>query len=322
MRVTAPPSLPVRRSVSRQAPAKLNLALAVGPARAGDGFHPIASWMHPIELADELLVTRLEDDRLSRYAIVWHESAPKKSPIDWSITKDLAVRAHHLVEARAGRSLPVQLKLDKRIPVGGGLGGGSSDAAAMLLAVRELFDLDLPRDEMVALAMQLGSDVAFFLEPGPAFVGGFGERIERTPALVPGEPRDVLLVIPPFGCATGPVYRAFDGVAAADNSATGGRAGGGPEFREGPARALACAGILRTDQLFNDLARPAEIVAPALEGVRARAARAIGGEPVHVTGSGSTLFCFPPGGDTPRALSALRAALGDDVIVLPTRFRE
>ncbi len=302
------PSSP-RRSITRLARAKLNLALAVAPPRAADGFHPIASWMHPIELADELLVTRLEDDRLSRYAILWHDGAPKKSPIDWPITKDLAVRAHHLLEALAGRPLPVQMKLDKRIPVGGGLGGGSSDAAAMLLAVRDLFDLDLSRDELIALAMQLGSDVAFFLEPGPALVEGLGERLERTPPPPPAL-RDVLLIIPPFGCPTGPVYKSFDTLISR----------GDHEFREHSARELARSANVRAELLFNDLARPAETVAPTLRDISERASAALAGAPVHVTGSGSTLFCLPPAHDTSRALESLRAALADDAVVVPTRL--
>ena len=114
---------PDRRTINSNAPAKINLALAVDRAR-DDGMHPIVSWMTPIGLMDELAVTRLEDDRLSRYAVLWHEDAPVRSAIDWSITSDLAVRAHLALEAHAGRKLPVQMKLEKRIPVGGGLGGG------------------------------------------------------------------------------------------------------------------------------------------------------------------------------------------------------
>lgn len=87
----APHSDPTDRvSVSLHARAKINLALAVAEASAQtDGYHPIASWMARLDLADELMVTRLEADRLSRYAILWHAEAPVRSPIDWSITKDL-----------------------------------------------------------------------------------------------------------------------------------------------------------------------------------------------------------------------------------------
>ncbi len=105
-----------------QAPAKLNLALSVGPP-AEDGMHPICTWMVAIDLCDELTVTRLEADRLSCYAIIWHEDAKRRSDIDWPITRDLAVRAHLALEQHTNSRLPVQLKLQKRIPVGAGLGG-------------------------------------------------------------------------------------------------------------------------------------------------------------------------------------------------------
>src|SRR5436190_20490393 len=134
-------------SLTVNAPAKLNVALSVGPPR-GDGMHPIASWMVTVDLFDELVFTRLDDDRLSRYALLWHKDAKRRSEINWSITKDLAVRAHLALEHHVGRHLPVQLKLEKRIPVGGGLGGGSSDAAATLRAVNELFDLGLSLEEL------------------------------------------------------------------------------------------------------------------------------------------------------------------------------
>ncbi|MBL0927054.1 MAG: 4-(cytidine 5'-diphospho)-2-C-methyl-D-erythritol kinase [Phycisphaerales bacterium] len=261
-----------RPIAERTARAKLNLALAVGPPRPGDGYHPICSWMARIDLADDLLVTRLEDDRLSRYAILWHPQALRKAPIDWSVTKDLAVRAHLLLEREAGRPLPVQMKLEKRIPVGGGLGGGSADAAAMLLAVRELFALDIPDDRLRALAATLGSDVAYLLADEPAVVEGVGETITPAPA-VRG---DVVLIFPDFGCPTGPVYKAFDAAPA------------GP-LRSAEVRALAARADLAGGELFNDLADPACAVEPRLRPLIDRAA-AVAGRPVHVTGSGSTLF--------------------------------
>lgn len=294
-----------RPSIRRLAPAKLNLALAVARAPEPGGYHPIASWMHPIDLCDELLVTRLEDDRLSRYAILWHDEAPRKSPIDWSITKDLAVRAHLLLEQEAGRALPVQLKLDKRIPVGGGLGGGSSDAAAMLLAVRELFALDIPDARLARLAHTLGSDVPFFLAPGPAIVEGLGERVERTASRA----ADVLLIMPPFGCPTAAVYRAFDELAPPQHV-----------LRTEEVRDRAHAPGIEAHTLFNDLAAAAECVAPALAELRARASEALGGAPVHVTGSGSTLFALRPEGDAERSADLLRRALGDAAAVLASRL--
>lgn len=274
-----------RAVVDVKAHAKVNLALSVGAplseAEAGEGrggLHPIASWMARVGLADELQVTRLEEGYLSRYAILWHREAVHRSAIDWSITKDLAVRAHLLLEEEVGRSLPVQLKLEKRIPVGGGLGGGSADAAAMMRAVCELFELDVSSERLVELAGRLGSDAAYFLEPGAAYVGGLGEEIERT-APVRG---DLVLVMPEFGCPTGAVYRAFD-------------RRGSKGLRGEEVLALAREARVEADRLFNDLEDAAIEIAPELEGVF-DAVEKVCGKRVHLSGSGSTLFVLCEGG--------------------------
>ncbi len=278
-------------SVHLRAYAKVNLALAVAranePPPAGDGLHPIASWFCAIDLCDELTVTRLEPDRASRYAIMWHDEAPRRSPIDWSVSKDLAVRAHAALEAAVGRRLPVQLKLEKRIPVGAGLAGGSSDAAAMLRAVCDVYDLGLSDDRLRAIGATVGSDTAFFLDdadvpaPRPAFVSGVGDRVERTADIAGagGDAATLLLVLPGFGCATPGVYRAFDEL-------------GPGEFRAERVRELAERGLLDSPELFNDLARPAEIFEPRLGVLRGELEEALGAT-VHVTGSGAGLFAAP-----------------------------
>ncbi len=278
--------------IERSAHAKVNLALSVGPARE-DGYHPIASWMARVDLVDDLQVTRLEDDYLSRYAILWRRDAVRQTPIDWSITKDLAVRAHLLLEREAGRTLPVQLKLEKRIPVGGGLGGGSSDAAAMMLAVRELFELDIPDERLVELAMELGSDVAFFLHDGPAIVEGFGERVERAPS-VDGY---LVLAIPEFPCPTGAVYKAFD------EKPT--KAVDADRVRE-----LAQAGEVVCERLFNHLEDPALRVEPRLEAFMDDVEKAAGGRRAHVSGSGSTVFLVA---DSRRDASRAAQAIEENV---------
>lgn len=318
------------RSITVEAPAKLNLALAVSPPvmEAGPrrGWHEIASWFAPIDLADTLTLTRLDDDSLSHYAIHWADArserpAPKPTPIDWSITKDLAVRAHLLLEREAGRALPVRLRLEKRIPVGGGLGGGSSDAAAALRGVNALFELGLSPQRLRDLSRDLGSDVAFFLgadealqpagavsnpsprrgedvdaphrqERGslaPAFVSGFGDRIERTRPVrsANGDSAHVVLIFPDFGCATPAVYKAFDAI---DPSSL--RPSARFDDRAHAAKALADRAALDTGvsgELFNDLAPAAEAVAPTLRDLREALRRACDAM-VHVTGSGSTLF--------------------------------
>lgn len=252
-------------------PAKLNLALAVDAPR-DDGLHPIASWMLTVDFVDDLEVTMLEPDRFSRYAVFWHEDALQQSDIDWSITDDLAVRAHLALEAHVGRRLPVQMKLEKRIPVGGGLGGGSSNAAAMLRATNELFELGLSSETLEELAISIGSDVPFLVRGGSAVVGGVGDSLARhdgVPAF------HAVLVLTGLSCPTGDVYRAFD------------------DLDESTFRPDAVAEIAGSPpdpvSFFNDLAEPAMQVVPDLRQLQARV-EAVAEGPVHVSGSGSSLF--------------------------------
>ncbi|MFK7961567.1 MAG: 4-(cytidine 5'-diphospho)-2-C-methyl-D-erythritol kinase [Phycisphaerales bacterium] len=260
-------------TIHLDAPAKVNLALAVGPPRP-DGLHPIASWMATVDLCDELLLTRLEEDRLSRYAILWHDDALRRTDIDWSITSDLAVRAHLAVEQTIGRRLPVQLRLDKRIPVGGGLGGGSADAAAMIVGLERLFGLSLDAADRHRIAHELGSDVPFLLDGGSAFVGAVGEVIEPH-ADTPSIP--MVLAFPETTCPTGPVYAEFDTQSP------------GP-LREDAVRRLFTPGSAPApDALFNDLAPPAMRRHPELMDVAATFA-GLAERPAHLSGSGSTLF--------------------------------
>ncbi len=277
--------------ISARAYAKVNLALAVGPplpAAAGGGahagFHPICSWMHAIDLFDDLELVRLPEGEASRYDIAWAADAPRPSPIDWPVEKDLCVRAHRGIEIQAGRPLPLALTLRKRTPVGGGLGGGSADAAAMIRAVDAMFDLHMRDVARAALARSLGSDVLFFLTapalnqpPSAAIVSGLGDVLETAPKACAW----LMLILPPMGCPTGPVYRAFDALAHAP-------------LRDSQVRTLAAGaaehdGRVDSAALFNDLSEASFTVAPGLREIRDRAAHALG-RPVHVTGSGSTLF--------------------------------
>lgn len=296
-------------SVAVLAPAKLNLALAVGaPLTAGPkvGFHPIASWFVSTSLTDELRVVRLSENSRSSYDIRFAPDTPKPSPIDWPVEKDLCVRAHRLVERHVARALPIQLTLEKRIPVGGGLGGGSSDAAAALVAIDRLYDLKLGFPTLRALSQELGSDIAYFLDeqglvpdadtnrpqsaassqrlalrPRPALVTGCGEVIERLPSR---ELPHALLLVPPFGCPTGPVYKAFDALLTAS---------GGTSYDEfavrSAIRSWSESGRVDNALLGNALAAPACQVEPRLLAMLKSLSRSLP-SPVHVTGSGSTMF--------------------------------
>ena len=247
--------------IERQAPAKVNLSLSVGP-QDSQGMHPLISKAICVSLTDDLEITRLEDGDLSRYAILWHDDAKRKSAIDWPVTNDLAVRAHRLLEAEAGKPLPVQMKLQKRIPVGGGLGGGSSDAAAMMIATSELFDLDF---DLAHIGASLGSDIPFLLSGGTAIVAGFGEVIEPQVQ----EELYLTLIMPKYGCPTGEVFDAYDDL------------GGGSidETR------------VRDGEIFNDLYDAACSVASKLADDMKRLTELLECE-IHLSGSGSTMFCI------------------------------
>ncbi|MCH8822580.1 MAG: 4-(cytidine 5'-diphospho)-2-C-methyl-D-erythritol kinase [Planctomycetes bacterium] len=262
------------RTLTTLAPAKLNLALSVGPPNS-DGMHPICSWMVSVGLCDELTVTMLQPDRLSRYAILWHEEAKSTSDIDWSITKDLAVRAHLALQEHTKRQLPVQLKLEKRIPVGGGLGGGSSNAAAMLNAVNQLFELDLSKDELIKIAANLGSDVPFFVSGGSAVVTGLGDQIDlhdQMPII------NAVIVFPQIKCPTSSVYRAFDELS--------------PSSLNSEAVSLAAKNnnsSIQPDAIFNDLTQAAIDTAPQLK-EHMQQLSDLAQRKVHIAGSGSSLF--------------------------------
>ncbi len=259
-------------TVRQRAPAKLNLALAVGAAAPG-GLHPVCTWMVTVDLHDDLTVTRLGPDRLSRYAILWHPEARRRSDVDWSVAHDLAVRAQLALERRAGRRLPVQMKLEKRIPVGGGRGGGSSDAAAMLRALNELFVLRLAADELREVAAEVGSDVPFFVTGGSALVEGFGERVEPHPTV---PELHAVIVFPAARCPTSRVYAHYDEAP-------------GPLRDDRVRRLVRAGGAAGPVPVFNDLSAAAIRAAPELAGHLERLG-ALAERPAHVAGSGSSLF--------------------------------
>ena len=262
----------MRERLLLQAPAKLNLALSVG-GPAADGMHPIAGWMVTVNLHDDLELVRLPTGTPSRYAVIWHDDARRRSEIDWSMSKDLAAQAHQALERSVGRSLSVQGRVEKRIPVGGGLGGGSADAAAMLHGINRLFDLGLSTKDLATIAEPLGSDVPFLVHGGSGIVTGLGERIESVAC---PEPFHAVLVLPELSCPTGPVYRRFDEMRS------------DARVDEARVREIATTPIL-PDRPFNDLADIACDLHPELATLRSSLAEAIGG-PMHVSGSGSTLF--------------------------------
>ena len=153
------------------APAKLNLFLHVIGRRA-DGYHLLQSLFVLIDWCDTLHFELRTDGRLTR-----HDLGPVL-PAD-----DLCLRAARLLQSESGTALGADISIDKRLPWGAGMGGGSSDAASALLALNRLWGLNWPRARLLSLGLKLGADVPFFVGGHNAIVEGIGERL--TPAPVP-----------------------------------------------------------------------------------------------------------------------------------------
>lgn len=175
------------------APAKINLWLRLKGRRA-DGYHEIESLLCPISVFDRL------DLVPSEHGGVQLRCNDPTLPHD---AGNLAVRAALLFFGETGIEPNVMIDLEKSIPHGAGLGGGSSDAAAVLLALDRLFETRLPRETLVSIAAEIGSDVPFFIYQSAAAVGGRGEAV--TPASFPHR-LPILLVKPPFTISTAWAY--------------------------------------------------------------------------------------------------------------------
>jgi len=157
------------RAESWPAPAKLNLFLHVVGRRA-DGYHELQTLFQLIDLCDELSFTPTADGVIER----------TEGPPGVAAAEDLSVRAARMLQQSAGVRSGVQIRLRKRIPLGGGLGGGSSDAATTLLALNELWGCRLSLPELAALARPLGADVPVFVRGSSAWAEGVGERLTRV----------------------------------------------------------------------------------------------------------------------------------------------
>ena len=190
--------LGVPEPVTVRVPAKVNLHLSVGPARK-DGYHELVTVFHAISLYDELTATPARDLSIG----ISGEGADELSPGEDNLVWKAAV----LLAERAGVPPAVRLDLVKGIPVAGGLAGGSADAAAALVACDALWGAGFDRAELLELAAELGSDVAFALTGGTALGTGRGERL--TPVLAAGRWHWVLAVAGQ-GLSTPDVYGELD----------------------------------------------------------------------------------------------------------------
>lgn len=256
------------------APAKLNLFLHVTGRRA-DGYHLLETVFELVDLCDRIDLTATADGVVSLV----------DPPAGWDAEDDLALRAARLLATEYACPLGVRIALRKRIPVGGGLGGGSSDAATVLLGLNRLWRLGLPRERLQALALRLGADVPFFVFGRRAYARGIGERLVAIDAPAAW----YVIVAPPVQVPTAAVFAS-------------------PELTR-DTKPLKIFGLSRGRSVFrgkNDLEPVVRAgwppVAEALKALRSAAdAAGAEGNLARMTGSGACVFC--PVSDEPVAES-------------------
>jgi 4-diphosphocytidyl-2-C-methyl-D-erythritol kinase len=268
------------RSVRVKAPGKINVALKVGPPRE-DGYHGIASVFLAVSLYEEVTATEAAGSGIS---VTVNGQGTLNLPAD-SIPLDrtnLAVRAAELLADVSPGRTGVHLDITKRVPISGGMGGGSADAAAALLACDALWGSGFSRDELAKIAVDLGADVPFALVGGTAVGLGVGDRL--TPA-ISKTPLHWVLVTSEYGLSTPEVYRTLDEIRLRD----------GVDADPQPSIDPAILGAMRAGDalglaplLHNDLQQASLELAPALGDIldRGKAAGALAG---IVSGSGPTI---------------------------------
>lgn len=293
--------------VVRLAHAKLNLTLSV-VGRRPDGFHDLHSVVVPLELADRLSIAVAPTGQDSLHVTGVDAGPPETNLVVRAVAATRAAAAP-FAEGGPAALPPLAARLEKRIPVAAGLGGGSSDAAAAIDAACEAWRVGLPVEVRAAVAARLGSDVPLFLDGGPALIEGRGERV--TPLQGPRGPAPgVLLVTPVLPVRTPDVFAAFAaaGPGAASGSTRLSSEHLATEMRRG-LRApdfVARAGVLAS---ANDLAAATAAVVPELVPFRRALLRALR-RPVGQSGSGPTLWSLYPSRDEAEAAAnELRARL-------------
>jgi len=290
------------KRVALQAPAKINLFLEVRGRRT-DGYHDIRSVVTPVSLWDSMVLESVPGGiELVSDPHVWFKGVP------WPLTlgradDNLAVRAARLFKSWTGcRCGGVRIRLKKRIPVGGGLGGGSADAAAVLLGLNRLWGTNLSASELMAMGARLGCDVPALVAAAPALMEGRGEIITPLQKVRPNLALWLVLVYPGFSVSTGDVYQRCDRdltIRPANTKFTAILDGleSGRKYRI-------------ADGLFNTLERTVFRKYPVLKIIKNVLEKA-GSPGVLLSGSGSTVFALTSSQDQGnRLIRRVRAEVG------------
>ena len=255
-------------------PAKINLHLGVGPLR-DDGFHDLSTLYCALSLYDDVTVRGADE-----LSVTVHGESRRQVPAD---ATNLAARAVVALAAHAGTDPGVEIVIDKSIPVAGGMAGGSADAAGALVAAARLWRLDIERDDLLAIAAELGSDVPFSVVGGAALGTGRGERL--LPVLHRGEMHWVLAVAG-TGLSTPDVYREIDRLRARDGADRPTSAG--VARPDALMQALASGDVHAVAPLLHNDLQPAALSLQPLLRRTLRAGREAGALAGMVSGSGPT----------------------------------
>ncbi len=305
--VTDPTWAPAARRVKVRAPGKINAYFQVGPLRA-DGYHAVASSYVAVSLYEEVAATSRPGTPATEITVSLSPESSLEPELLATIPLDasnLVVRAALLVAGIAEDPSGVHLEITKHVPIAGGMGGGSADAAATLVACDALWHTGLSREELAQLGSELGADVPFALMGGAAVGLGIGD--ELSPALAP-TPLHWVLVPADFGLSTPVVYDRLDalrlaaGITASEPSQI--KAGVLAALRAGDAQALA-------PWLHNDLQASAVSLAPSLTQTLAEG-KSLGALAALVSGSGPTIAFLAEDADHAQALSRALAGLGHE----------
>lgn len=287
-------------SLTLDAPAKVNLYLRV-LGRREDGYHVLDSLFHTVGLYDRITLSA-------------SASGPTLTCSDPSLAGpgNLALSAaHHLADA-AGRAPDVDIHLEKAIPTGAGLGGGSSDAATVLTGLNRLWGLGWPRERLAEIGAALGSDVPFFVYGGAAVIGGRGEFVTPVPDMAG---RWCVLLNPGVGVSTAAVFSAYARESTAELLT---------ERRSAPiiTPASTVPGTIPEGDWMNDLEPVACRMVPEV-GHALDALRNAGGKGARMSGSGTTVFCLAPTREAADGVrERLAAAPGWNVWVVPLTAAE
>lgn len=250
-----------------QANAKINLTLDV-LGRRTDGYHALATIMQTIDLHDTICLTATDDERVHMIC-----TTPELSN-----NENLAARAAIVLRQHLALTQGVRIELLKRIPVAAGLGGGSSDAAAILLALSQWWRLPLSPLDLLDMAASLGSDVPFFLVGGLAICEGRGEQVTRLASFWPQAMRWLLLLKPAISIVTAEVFRSLPASDYTDGN-----------YSRAVRSAFNSGRLPRTEDLHNSLERSVLEHYPEVANAREDLLRA-GASLVRLSGSGPTLF--------------------------------